>query len=200
MASDVDICNLALSRIGVRDFIEDLDEDSTEATLCKVAYGPCRDELLELFGWPFATKRTTPAALAGVTRSGWSYAYALPDDCVAVRYLWSGTRNPRPDQTIPFDTEGGGAGDTRILLTDEATPEVVYTYRLENPERYPPLFVQALAWRVAGELAISIPEKSRLADGLRGQFELALARAISAAVKQRQSDPRPDSEFISVRS
>jgi hypothetical protein len=57
-SSDIEICNLALSRLGA-DTITSLTADATkEDRLCNQFYAQFRDELLRSFAWNFAVKST----------------------------------------------------------------------------------------------------------------------------------------------
>ena len=56
MASQVDICNYALAKIGSTP-IADLMEDSKEARSCLTIYALVRDEVLQVRPWPSCTAR-----------------------------------------------------------------------------------------------------------------------------------------------
>src|SRR5574343_1420487 len=85
MASEVDICNLALAHLGNVANVASINppEQSVEASLCAIYYPAARDALLEMQPWGFATKRV---ALAQITESWpeWDYAYLQPADAVNI--------------------------------------------------------------------------------------------------------------------
>ena len=85
MYTDVDICNIALGRIGVDRTIASLDEASKEGRNCKRFYPLARDLVLEAQPWPFAirAKALAPAVVAQLV-PGWSYGYTLPADAASV--------------------------------------------------------------------------------------------------------------------
>jgi hypothetical protein len=196
--SDAQLVNLALVRVGIRELIDSLDEDSVNAQAANAVYGLVRDALLARVPWPFARRRATLGLLTDVTRDGWLYAYALPSDCIQALYIYPGLRAPRASQRVPFGLEL--EGDTRILLTDQASPVLCYTARVTSPGLFPPLFADALAWGLAVELALVLPMERTLAQGARSLFELTLAQAAVAARNEEQPDPPPESEFIAERS
>lgn len=201
MASKLEICNLALQRIGVSARIEDLEDDSRiEAELCNAIFDEIRDQVLESMHWDFAKARETLAVLSGVTRSGWAYAYGLPTDLIAVRRLESGVRerSERPDHRIPYAIEASDDRTTKILVTDEDAPELVYTARIEEPEAYTPLFRSAVAWLLASELAIPLEKKQAMADRALKKYELELQRAGASSLDQGH-DIEAESVFISGR-
>lgn len=219
-----EVCNLALLRIGVRQYIGALDEQTQEAAACAVAYPNAREVLLARFPWRFALRRAALAALAGITYDGWSFAYALPTDCVEVRgfvsplsaggppwvspyvamygpsaegyapsVFWAGLSLYR----APYALEGGDLG--RVLLTNEAAPTLLYTARVEDVSRYPALFVEALAWKLASDLALALPTKAPLAQGCAAQYERALQQAAAQELRQGGPELPPEGESVRAR-
>ena len=197
MASEASICNRALLRIGVSATIDYLDSPTNEARACKVLYADTRDAILQSLPWPFASQRAALAELPGGGRAGFARAFALPADCLHAQEVWCGTRNPTRAQRIPFALEADASG--QVLLCDLDAPELLYTARVTNPGRFPPLFVDALAWNLAADLAIGLGLEESIAIRARGQYELVWSRAAAQALAQRQADPEPVSEFLSAR-
>jgi hypothetical protein len=219
--SDVDICNRALIRIGQKQLIASRTEDSVPAQLCDALFDQVRDEVLEAFPWPILTKHATLAQLTS-TRSGWAYAYALPVDCLSPRYVFNGFRpggsalplaslasqlaaswQSQPlvavADPIPFSLEMSDDGDSRVLVTDQPAAELIYTAASTAPGLWPPSLCNAIAWKLASELALGIPVKvdqHRLFDQ---QYRLALAEAGATALRGQRDDPEPDSDIITVR-
>jgi hypothetical protein len=79
----------------------------------------------------------------------WVYRYELPDDCIAPREVWSGTRAPRADQRITFEVQASENSVGQALLTDQLDPYLRYSKLVSTPASWPPLFVEALAWTLA---------------------------------------------------
>ena len=89
MASEVEICNLALAHLGDEATVASIDppEGSAQAEHCARFYPIARDGLLQMHPWNFASRRVS---LASVTMpyTMWKYAYACPGDMmVAVAVL-----------------------------------------------------------------------------------------------------------------
>lgn len=203
------ICNLALSRIGqTNKLIDDLDTDSgVTAETCRSFYATTRDAVLETLAWPFATRRASLTLLSGVTRSGWNGVFSLPPDCLVPRYIWHPV--PAADALRPTnmgfvqtfapaihfviedaDTlDDGTPGPGRVLLTNVATPELVYTARVTQPPRFTPLFTDALAWHLAADLALALSKRPSVAAAMQKKYELALARAGRASFN---AEKRPE--------
>ena len=68
MATDIDICNLALSHFGARS-IDGFNDGSEGGRLCGVFYEQTLDEVLRAHAWNFAIKRTTLSRLADAPAS-----------------------------------------------------------------------------------------------------------------------------------
>lgn len=197
MASVVGICNIALTRIGQSDPIVSLTEQSKAAELCSLHYDACRDEVLRDFDWPFAEARVFLAAI-GTPPTNWAYRYRYPNDCIKARRLSiPGNENPTADQRIPFQVIHANGG--KAIITNQPQAELVYTVKVEDTTYFDPLFVSALGWRLAAELAIGLqvrPENFRAADQ---QYQFAIGKAQAVALAEGQGIPLPESEFITVR-
>lgn len=199
-SSAVDICNLALVRAGVSKVIASMEDASVEAGVCRVIYPNALEATLAAAPWPFATKRSALAPLASGGRGGFAFAYALPPDCLTVQEVFAG-RRLREDQKVPFVIEN--EAETRILLTDQEDAEVKYTARIENPLLFHPLFVQALSWNLAGDLAISLAKDddatTRYASRANNRYIQTIHQAIAQAVGETQQDQEPESVFLTSR-
>jgi hypothetical protein len=197
-----EVCNIALGRIGIRQPLTELAEDSAEAEMCSVFYEDARDAVLEVLPWKFATKRASLAALAeasGGERSGWEFVYTLPADCIAPREIYSGTRNPPADQRIPFDVEHNEDTGKSVLLCDMEEAELIYTARIATVAIFTPLFIDCLAFKLAADLAMALPNKAPLSDLMERRYERALALAGASTLRQGQRDAPPRSAFTRVR-
>lgn len=203
----VQICNAALVNTGTSATINSFDERTSESRACKAIYELTRDGLLERFPWKFATKRQSLALNSGswLQRTGWTYSYALPSDCIIPRRIWAGVRTPNALDKIPFEVEASGPGTSTtetsqlILLTDQAAAELIYTARNDNPALYSPLFIEALAWALAKKLCLVLPVKPEWSAKCDAEFTKALLIAKSVHSRGHQEDPNPPSEFTTAR-
>ncbi len=197
--TEADIANMALSRIGIKAFIDSLTDEGTEAEACALWYEHARDATLEAFEWAFAKQHATLALITDGERSGWAYAYELPAGCIAPRRLYAGERDPSSTARIPFELEANDAGDGKILLTDLEDAELIYTQRIETVPAFPASFVDALAWRLAAELVTALSVKLEMRPMAERAFRIALLEAKAAALSQRQSDIPKDADHILER-
>lgn len=152
MASEVDICNLALSHLGDSATVASIDppEGSAQAEHCQRFYPIARDSLLELHNWKFATKRTR-LALLDVDSWNWTYAYAEPSDAMKIISILPPTATPI-EPTADYETMAADDG-SGLILTDLEEATALYIAGVTDTMRFSPLFVTTLSWHLASMLA-----------------------------------------------
>lgn len=160
MASEVGICSLGLSYLGL-DPITSLTAQTKSAKECALHYPIQRDSLLEDHHWGFATKREALALLTD-TYAGWTYAYQMPPDCIAPRKLYDPSSvNQDLDideilktaKHVAYEVALSKSGSTRVLLTNLADATLIYTKRVTDCNAFTALFVEALSLRMGSVLA-----------------------------------------------
>jgi hypothetical protein len=145
--SDVDICNLALARIGGMS-ITALTEGTTNGELCGRFYSTVYDRVLRSYDWKCAIERQELSS--GTTPSfGYDFAYILPADPFCLRVIQLERRD------YEFTVEG------RKLLTNETTAKIKYVSRAPTGN-LDPLCVQVIYISLAIELAPSIAQDKKL--------------------------------------
>lgn len=181
MASDTDICNLALSHLGDDSTVSQvfpIPEKSIQAKRCFIFYPLARDSLLEKHNWTFITTRVKLALLSAAPPSSWQYMYAAPDGLLKVIAVIppdaqddysvsfppvsassSGIQFPESESLgaytpQPYVTELDPSTGKKVILTNQPDAVLRFTTRLgTDPTRFSPLFVDALAWLLASYLA-----------------------------------------------
>ena len=84
MASEVEICNEALTALGENPILS-LTDNSKAARLCNLKYANKRDYLLRRYLWNFAVKRITLAPDVATPEFEFSAQFTLPVDCIQFR-------------------------------------------------------------------------------------------------------------------
>lgn len=205
MASRVDICNIALSRIGVSQFIANIEtERSNEANVCRLFFDPMRDFALRDYPWSFAKREIALAQLDGDAPVHWAYKYALPSDCLMVRSVVTAgaLRVPRHDQRTTFEiaNEAGPQGDIRVLYTGQPNAVLIYTKRIEDPTLFDPIFVSAFAYLLASEIALPLTVKETIAKQCRDAYVLISSRAAAVNMNEAEEGVDPEPEAIEYRN
>jgi len=197
MATDkAKIFNLALARIG-DDLITNPDGVARGAEVCRVFYDIILDELLRSYPWNFATKRAA-LALAAAAPIGYSYAYTLPDDCLAVRHLLDEDGNIKdgPDDADSYDWEV----ESGELLTDLEDACIAYTRDVPDLNDFDAVFVSVLAARLAAEAVVSIkPRDGKKQQQLWAMYEGILAQAKYNDAKECKKNPAPKNAYVDAR-
>lgn len=208
MASDVQICNLALQHLGASPRVVSLSppDGSVETGYCVNSYSVARQAMLEEGEWTFGRKRSQLAPLETNPSQTWAYAYALPADYLrAVRVLqrystdkaalfateYGETPLPPPEwQGADYEIEGG------VILTNEPDAVLIYKADVIDTRNYTPTFVLALSYHLAGLLAG--PVIKGLQGAQVGQKMLEIARGmamqsstLSARASQLTMNHRP---------
>jgi hypothetical protein len=173
MATEVDICNLALAHLGDDATIASLSppEGSAQAEKAARFYPIARNNLLEMHNWNFAAKRGN-LALTTNTLDQWDYAYVAPADMMSPVAIISPTsQNDYATRMSAGDTPGGITSNyAPTIVAGQYTPqqfavegEYIYTNQENAMLRYQafitdsslfsPLFVTTLSWHLASMLA-----------------------------------------------
>ena len=197
MASIVQICNIALSRIGQNQGIDSLDESSVAASLCSLHYPVCVQQVLADGDWPFAEARVVLAS-SGTPPTNWEYIYAYPNDCLKARRIAVPGMEVVPlQQRIPFKVINTGASKAIVANWPEA--ELVYTADVTDTSLFPALFVSALAWRLAAELAMGLQARPENYKAALNNYRAEISNAQAVAYEESEEGEMPDSEFIRAR-
>lgn len=217
MASEVEICNLALSNIRAGS-INSLTEASTAAQNCKLKYPILRDRCLADNAWGFNHKLVAMQLLTTEVYN-WAYAYKYPVDCLKINRLVGAQEEllnsdadvisrlidsnllPVNDIRRKIPYEVFNYSDNKLIGTNDADLYIDYVVKVEDPNLFTPDFTLALSHLLASEVAIPIVGVE-LGRQLRSDelqiYEAYLASAISSDMNEQQMDT-PESEFVTVR-
>ena len=206
MASEVDICNLALGHLGDNATVSSINppEGSAQAEHCARFYPIARDALLEMAYWNFAMRRV---ALAQLTMDWpeWKYAYALPSDVLNIvsvlpkdsaddystRFVptdtpyWSHNYSPviaagrYAPQPFTIETQADGSS---VLFTNSENAVLRYSAFVRDTTQFSPLFVLTLSHYLASYLAGPILKGDVGAAEAKRQLQIAIGYQSQAEV------------------
>lgn len=119
------------------------------------------------------------------SRFGWDHVYAVPNDIVTpIALLYDDTRHwlTPVDGRMPFEIVLNEAGDGRLLCTDadidaDDFDTLEYIAMVTTPSAMTGHFIDALAWRLAVELALGVRKDQRLAADMRKAYLAAIDEA-----------------------
>lgn len=184
MASTVQICNLALSRLGANT-ITSLTDGTTEAKLCNTFFSVLADEVMVEGSWSTTIKRASLARTTNTPAFGYTYEYQLPVDPKALKIL-------NIDEIQPGSTEYKIEGDK--LLTDSSSIKIRYIAKLEDTEDWGPLLTRAFTARLASELAYALTGDNSKADIEFRRYQLFVQEGLALDNQQgsKQTIIAPD--------
>jgi len=186
--SEVAICNMALASVGRGAQITSLDEASQAARACKLRYPYARDACLRAYDWNFAAKRAELAKNAAAPAFEYANAYDLPADCLIVRSVFDG-------ESEKWVVEG------RQILTDMGDPIFIkYTSAVTDAVRFDPLFVDALAARIASDIAVQLSESVSRSQGLWQVYQAKLVEARRRDAQEGQPERLPSGDWLDARA
>lgn len=187
MASPIQIVNLGLTRAQSSP-IESFNAVSRESEVAGIVWPFARDELLRAAPWPRFTKRATLALLDVEVPDPWTYAYAVPADCIRILNIEHEAYLRMGSDPIAYETEE--LDGSTVLYCSQPEAILRYVQAVEDTERMPPDMADALAYRCAAEFATSLGNDAALAERLMGYYMAMLQRAIATASGERRSARR----------
>lgn len=222
MASEVDICNIALSHLGDSATVTSIDppEGSAQATHCQRFYPVSRDSLQELHTWGFCTRRE-PLALLSNTVPEWQYVYAAPAGVLnyisilaadapndysqdfPLAYTQQGIVNTGQGMYTPqqFAVETLSDG-TEVIYTNQENATLRYTVSVTDPTLFSPLYVDALSHYLAAKLAGPVLKGEAGRGEAKAQLQLfasIMARATVSDANQRRVIVKQSTPWMQAR-
>jgi hypothetical protein len=210
MASIIQICNMALSHIGAGPLISSIDppDGSVEAGYCATFYDLARTELLEPGNWAFSLKRAQLAELTNASEA-WTYAYALPSDCLRALRVLSPTIGvtvfTQDEVSLQPDDRYGAQFDieAQILYSNQTEATLLYARDVTDSARFTASFTSALSYLLASYLAGPIVkgnEGARLGDSLRQRAMAIADLSMAAAANASSNEAAISPTILSVRA
>ena len=191
MASAVDIANSALNLLGAST-ISAFTDDSKNARLVNQRYEPVRNRVFRSHAWNCLHKRVQLAQNSTDPVVEYSYAYALPSDCLRVLKVHNGSTDSIKSD-IDYKLEG------RNIVTNEGTVYIIYIAIDTDPNNYDTYLQESISHQLAADLAYAVTNNATLADKymVRADERLREARFIDAT--ENSLGTIESSEFTDAR-
>ncbi len=188
-SSKVDICNLALIRLGA-DTISSLEDENTRARLCNTLYEPLRRRRLRAHPWRFAIARAELAEDAETPEFGFAHQFPLPTGCLRVISI--------EDDSLPYQIEG------RMLLTDASEVSIKYIRDINvaddfSEQDFDDVFVGVLALDIAVELARHLTQSESVIEEIKQERSELLRDARSFDAQEGTPEDVVDDVWINAR-
>lgn len=215
VSADIDICNLALNHLGQAS-IEAFDDENERARRCSLLFNNVRDMVMRDANWNFTTviAELERHEDEDVSVTGWGYVYQCPTDLLYVRKIYGDdsslfeipstsdssfvlpVSNPTPQEFrivyLP-DT------DERVIVTNLEQAFIEYTSRMGNTSLYDPMFVKAMSYKLAEELAPVLNGDDGKATKMAQNYLIAISEAKRVNGNETGVKTRRTSSFIDAR-
>lgn len=189
-ASIIEICNLALLRLG-GDEIQSLNEKSKEANYCRRFYDRCRRSTLRRHPWGFATRINNNLTPLAVAQPDYAFAFALPAGLIrVVRVTIAGSQ-----EEIPYTVR-----EDKVLVTDYETPILEYISDIVDPNSFDDQFIEVMTHLLASEIAVPLTGKPSLQKTEYQMFQLTMASAVTTDSAESNVDLNLNQSIVEARN
>ena len=204
MASEVDIANRALSMLGeIR--ITSLTDASKPARAMNARYTLLRDAELSAYPWRFAVKRVQLAATTEVPAWGFSTIYERPiGDLRPIQV--GGTQVSAETIGVFYESTGSSTENAPYEIiagkihTDMSAPlDYEYIAQITDAGAFDPLFVEALAARLAADAAEELTQSNSKKEAALMVYKKTLAEARRVNSLYRPPRRRQPGRWMSSR-
>ncbi|GFO72897.1 hypothetical protein BJAS_P3433 [Bathymodiolus japonicus methanotrophic gill symbiont] len=164
MTSVVEIYNKALANLNESSVIN-VDEDSEEATICRIHYDDCRRYVISEGNWGFCTDVAQLSVLSKDDVTGWDYVYIYPQVALKVINLFNADAikinkfndyysNTHNNYIKDFETQNRGTNTVILSNLENAHAKIIVD--VTNNNLMSPAFIDALTWRLTSLIAVPI--------------------------------------------
>ncbi len=191
--SEVSIFNQALSWLG-QDAVLTLDPNAGRIErLGDTNYAPLRDAVLSEASWTFATRRYDLTPVVDASAYGYGQKFLLPSEILTVIEASSDA----------FIRNGASDLDWRLeeghIVADVTRVFAKCIVQITDTDKFSRTFTQALAARIAAELAPFLTESNTKAQQMWALYEKKMATALPVDGRQGKSDLTRGGSLIRVR-
>lgn len=222
VAFSTQLCNLALSHLGISKQLVNLGTDvSAEASQCRLHYGGAVAQALRVYPWSFATRYASLALVAGTSavpvNNDWQYAYRAPVNMKMARRIavvGSGRKFDAAPITFRKGTDATGdliysnmQNDQRvdvdgsIIASGVGVPlQLEYTIRLDCPALVgDDLFRDMVSYSLAVKIGTSLSRDEAQVKFCAGMFDYCLREARATDANEQQTEKPGEASWIDAR-
>jgi len=208
------IANMALGRIGISQQISSIDGNHSVERTCKLYYDISREYVLGTRTWPFAQRYVDLALVEEEPNEEWQYSYRYPAECLRLDHLVAGGIHTTDQYVYPYQDynrpvytkadapllpyELGSDTSGRLVYTDVVDAKAKYLSNITDTGLFSALFIDALAWRLATELAGVLSRDTALRGACDQQYMIALSSAHAQTLNESNNTLNKESGFITA--
>lgn len=200
MAAQVEICNLALQKLGL-DPIVSINDAVKAARAMKTAYDMQRQNELRAHHWKFAEVDVNLAALTATPVFTWQLQYQLPTDCLRLVTI-AGVRQTLGTMNYRTGEEGERLYTIkgRKLLTNLPAPlGITYIADVTDTTLFDANFNDMFACRLGIQTCYHLTQNDNLKNSLAKEYKRALNQAVLSGSVELPPEGIADDSFVLSR-
>jgi hypothetical protein len=187
--SDIDICNLALSRMGASR-ISSFSDNTLEAQECNAVYNMVKRYVQAKGPWACNKLRVNLPQTTITPAFGFAYAYQMPVSPECLRML-----KINEDQTsdINFQIENG------LLLCDEPSVSILYLGLIDDPIKFGPYLEESIVDHLVAQMNYKFTGQLSGAQQAIQYAANNMKELLTLDSLQGNHDTLPSDTYINVR-
>lgn len=198
MASQVEIANRALTKLGAARIISFAD-DNKQSRSVNSMFNVVRDAELRAHLWSFTIKRDSLPALTTTPAWGYEYEYQLPPDCLRLLEVDDIYPGPNLDDYRNANTQEFTIEGRKILTNKDAPLKIRYVSRVADTTQWDATFVEAFACRLAMEMCEDLTQSNSKKESVKDDYNTAIMMAIRANAIELPPQDLPDDSWVMSR-
>ena len=176
------IANLALGNLGEAS-IQSLSDNNARARACSSRIDDVIVTILRMHVWNSALERKLLTNI-GEPIFGWNYIYQLPADYIRV---------------VEVEPVSKYMVEKRNILSNEKTLQLLYVAIPTDINNLDPLLAEAVAMKLAWEIAETLTSKAGLKQEMMQKYIIALQEARSANSKDKTPERRERTTYYDAK-
>lgn len=191
MASKLDICNRALTKLGQTRITSMADTDKVSSA-CNNAFEPVKRALFRAHPWNFTITRSKITGVATTDIPEYDYQFTIPSDCLKILQIYDLTFKE-------WAVEGS------VILANDG-PDIYLRYQKDltyvtdsEATVFDDLFVEAMASKLAYELCELLTQSNSKKAEAAQDFRLAMAEAKRNDAQEGSAATFETSDWVTVR-
>lgn len=186
--TQVGICNVALARLGQTPIVT-IGEGTVAANYCSALWDSCYKTTLRKHPWNFAVKvallvEVTPAE----TNLEWDYVFTAPTDLLRALCIL-----PASDK-VEFEVK------YNRIFSNQETCNLKYIYLNSTYTEWDDMFADAVAFRLASELAVPITGDMNKQQAFYKAWLMAISDARTYDAREGYHEDTRHRDFIDARA
>ncbi len=195
MASQVEICNRALVKVGGGQ-ISSIEDRKPAAVALKKVYETVLKSELSKKNWNFAKKRAALPKLTEAPAWGFANQFQLPEDCLKVIQVNDVFIIPGLSNYITSDNSPWSIEDGKVLTDFDAPLKIKYIKNITDPQDLSALFVEVFASKLAQEICFEVTQSRTGIDVAKDDYKMAVREAVQANAIELPPQGIADNEWM----